>query len=53
MDSRSFVLDATDFLVQETRELRCGRIRSGLEFDSVHGEFDVDSNWTYCVLGVD
>ena len=25
----------------------------GLEFESVHGEFDVDSNWTYCVLGVD
>ena len=52
MDSRSFVLDATDFLVQETRELRCGRIRSGLEFESVHGEFDVDSNWIYCVLDV-
>ena len=53
MDPRSFALDATDFLVQETRELRCGRIRSGLEFDSVHGEFDVDSNWTFCVLDVD
>ena len=53
MDPRSFVLDATNFLVQETREPRCGRIRSGLEFDSVHGEFDVDSSWTYCVLDVD
>ena len=53
MDPRSFVLDATNFLVQETREPRCGRIRSGLDFDSVHGEFDVDSSWTYSVLDVD
>ena len=53
MDPRSFVLDATDFLVQETRELRCGGIRCGLEFDSVDVEFDVDSSWTYCVLDLD
>ena len=49
MDLRSFVLDATDFLVQEMRELTCGRIRSGLEFERVHGEFDVDPNLIYCV----
>ena len=53
MDPRSFVLDARDFLVQEARELRCGGIRSGVEFDRVDGEFDVDSSWIYCVLDVD
>ena len=38
-------------LVQEKHELRWGRIRSGFEFDSVHGAFDVDSKLDFLCFG--
>ena len=47
----SFLLDSTHVLIQKRCKLRCGRLRSGVKFDSGHGGFHVDSNLTYCVFG--